>query len=286
MKLYSLTREGDSIVKSCSDVYDLLFKNRRYEEECEIFVITPHQYNKEFVNNDHVLLQIIKAWIEINSLKKGKIAEAWGKILFFADEVIPGSKIFKLNNCINKKYFVLVNGNNTEAFKLLKSRLFLFNVWLHIKNQRGLFHAAGIIKSEEGYLFFGPSGSGKSTISSFSSDLGYKVIHDDHIVVFKSNDNTLFISDITLLFPKVPLNAIFFLVKDIKNELFQLSQADTAKIFMNSFLESMGNSMLYNNFLKTAFKVSSEIARTVPGFKLHFKKSPEFWEIIREKLNI
>ena len=51
---------------------------------------------------------------------------------------------------------------------------------------------------------------------------------------------------------------------------------------MNS-LKEFGSHVLVDDVLKSAFSISTAMAREIPGYELHFRKSPHFWNLIDEQ---
>ena len=144
----------------------------------------------------------------------------------------------------------------------------------------GIFHAAGIIRGNSGYLFVGPSGSGKSTVAHLSATRGHTILHDDQVVVWPARPGEYVVKDLFSMNPDSPLKAIFFLLQDTIDRLDPLSTQLVAKRSLESFLDSSSRSVLFGPILRSAFASCVTLARSVPGYELHFRKSPGFWDVI------
>ena len=71
----------------------------------------------------------------------------------------------------------------------------------------------------------------------------------------------------------------FLLFRDHKDQIIQVGQNITIKRLMKS-LNEYGMHVLFGQVLQKAFATSAEIARHVPTYELHFRKSPDFWKLI------
>ena len=144
-----------------------------------------------------------------------------------------------------------------------------------------MLHAAGIVRDERAYLFFGHSGSGKTTVTKLSHK--YRVLNDDLLLLLPSGgewfvyatpfwnaehnkDNA---KDATL-------NKMFRLVQDEKDYIVRMDRGIAiAEIISNVPVipanQSWGNELLYR---------CEKIVDAVEVYWLHFRKTDSFWEII------
>lgn len=144
-----------------------------------------------------------------------------------------------------------------------------------------LFHAAGIVRGGQAFLFFGPSGSGKTTISRASAD--YRVLNDDLLVLLPENDawvahSTPFWNP-TQVKPEpacAPLTALFWLVQDQKVHLAALGQAQAVGQLISNVPVLAGQPALLPELLRRC----AEISRSLPVFALHFLPDGSFWQAI------
>jgi hypothetical protein len=289
MKLRSLTPLGRDVLALCSEVAAFLFPDQSDGNlNDEIVVITPHTPMRNDFGEESggtPWQEIHHAWQRIQSSQPRPEMNAWRVIQTYGQEIAPGCGIFHLRNGESPRLFCLLPEENlirtTDWFIGLLS---ILSSWWHIRNGRGLFHAAGITCEKEAYLFVGPSGAGKSTVSQLSVSRGYSIIHDDHVVVYQNQVDRFMSTDSSLSKPGVPVKHIFFLIKDTANHLVPLSPLTTTKELLENLFEYGGKEMFYGQTLRYAFATSAAIARSVPGYELHFRKSPDFWDVIDAEL--
>lgn len=167
---------------------------------------------------------------------------------------------------------------------------FLATYW-YASNKGLLLHSAAIANNRTGFLFLGEGGAGKSTAASLSASVGSSVLSDDlAFVVLRDNSRYELaaapgpVSRYTtnpLLRPK--LEGIFRLVKDSQDFLLPISQTTTAHIIFRSFEWSHWVDHLSLKTQSLAYRTACDIARSIPGYELHFRKSPDFWKLINER---
>jgi hypothetical protein len=134
----------------------------------------------------------------------------------------------------------------------------------------------------------GEGGAGKSTAAANSAAVNIPVIADDHVFILRDAEQDFTLS----LAPKwpsqlsthpdlrPPLRGIFVLVKDTVDRLIPVSQTRTARMLLKGFQELPTSALLSSDLVRQAFQTCANIARTVPGYELHFRKSPDFWDVI------
>jgi len=147
---------------------------------------------------------------------------------------------------------------------------------------------AKVLSNKTGYLFLGEGGAGKSTAATLSASLGISVLSDDLAFVINNNYHGFELaaapgqvsrySTNPILRPQ--LRAIFRLVKDTQDKIKPISQTTTAHIIFRSFEWSHWVDHLSSKTIELAYQTVCDIARTVPGYELHFRKSPDFWKLI------
>ncbi len=282
IEINSYSLQGKLLIQSSENVLSSLFQNNKEPISRKLTFVTPNPIIGDHLFRNDLWINIYQAWHNIIYLKKSSSISNWRVIYKYGHEVIPGMKLFKLRDDCDSSYFYLLNEEETESFSIFNILLFKLKAWSHIKNNRGFFHSAGIIIHDCAYLFLGPSGTGKSTISAFCEQLGFEVVHDDHVVVHKSENGYFYLSDFSSKKPQVFLKSIFFLIQDRNDKLVPLFHSKIAQCLFKSFFETIGEKILYGNCLINAFKFSSELARIVPGYELHFTKSLAFWKIIQD----
>ncbi len=134
----------------------------------------------------------------------------------------------------------------------------------------------------------GKSGAGKSTAALLSAEIGLPVIADElTFVISDATHNYRLAGMPTVKLPpegwtaiRPPLRGIFHLVQDTTNYLEPLSQRQTARLLFEGMMQTPSVPKLPDAMVGDAFRTASDIARTIPGYTLHFRKSPDFWKII------
>jgi hypothetical protein len=146
-----------------------------------------------------------------------------------------------------------------------------------------LFHAAGVVHRGSAYAFFGHSGSGKTTAASLSK--GKPVLNDDLLLLCRADSGwdawaTPFGKHRDLDTRSAPLRA-----------LLRLAQAPEER------LDSMPPGVALGELVANSPVVNADPARSVPllarweeiihtaaVFRLYFRRSDTFWEVIDARL--
>jgi hypothetical protein len=252
----------------------------------ELWIIHPDKSGTPGLSrleNNRVAEEIVSAWLLIRSSPPGTQLKAWRTIYKRGEEIAPALGVFRFRNSSRLRLFWLASETDPqELLARLTDLLPKLTAYWHALQRRGLFHAAGISHKGRAYLFAGVSGAGKSTVSTMSQAEGDTIIHDDHLVLFKDASRRWVVTDVAYSKDEQPLNGIFFLVQDVQVRLVPLSQVATASRLLED-LKEHGRYILYGDVLGQAFSTCAEIARSIPGFELHFRKSPDFWNLIDEQ---
>ncbi len=147
-----------------------------------------------------------------------------------------------------------------------------------------LFHAAGLLADEEVFLFTGGSGSGKSTVAALSPDK--LALNDDMILLrpegagWRAYGTPFWNGETTRRDGQTaagPVAGIYRLVQDRGDYLEPVTPAIAAS-------ELVANCPVVNGDpaeLPAVMDRCRELVRTVPLQRLHFRKSPDFWAILR-----
>lgn len=144
-----------------------------------------------------------------------------------------------------------------------------------------LFHAAGVVRNEKAYLFFGHSGSGKTTVASFSPE--GTVLNDDLVLLMPNQGiwwayPTPFWNAADAPAPSSPAPLV---------GLYRLKQDRSV------FLERMEPGVAVAEMLSNAPLISADASRSreliqrcqailaaVPAHALHFQTNDSFWRVI------
>jgi len=249
-----------------------------------------------------VLMSLHRAWQCICDSATGPLhyQEAYRKIMQFGEVFIsPDSRArriqtdkflfpldrrllrFRENSAVDR-FFILLSGNERFGIPLFFIN-YLANIWQIEQNNLPL-HAAGVIRKGELFLFIGSSGSGKSTISILSKEQGGHVLDEDQVVVHRRNSGA-FAADAwghNVVSSSIPLKAIFTLAQAREDRLVSLSRTQVARLLLKGHYEIMGLPLPVE-LLPRSLGIAADIARQVPGYELHFRKSPELWKLIDEQ---
>jgi len=287
MKLHSFSPLGNQVVEKCSNLAASLLHNGHHnyaDSQLAIITLDPPFEKNRLISGALIWEEIHQAWLQIGeSPSQGDLA-AWRLIHRYGEEIAPGLRIFRLRESKTPHYFYLVSQKEPfTAGARLNDLLFSLSTWHHVDQGRCVFHAAGVVHKDFAHLFVGASGAGKSTVAAMSKILGYRIIHDDHLVLYPDQVGNYLVTDMSLSIPGVPLKSIFFLNQDTTDRLVPLSALATTKGLLDGFLDIVGEHLLTDQMLRYAFAFSADIARRTPGYELHFRKAPEFWKLIDEQ---
>jgi hypothetical protein len=175
--------------------------------------------------------------------------------------------------------FILLKGD--EPHGLPVNELALLSDHWQLKQGFFALHASGVQHKGNLYLFSGPSGAGKSTVATLSLARGDRVIDQDKVLVHPRTGGGYSADGwgYGIVPCEVPLRAIFRLVQDAEERLIPLNQVKVGRLILERHNDVMGG-LLAEDLVRQSFHLASEIARQVPGFELHFCKSPDFWKLI------
>ena len=239
------------------------------------------------------LINLTSAWqtilaTDLEDAEKHK--QAWS-VIDELSERLPGHirhsrsllRRFKNSNQSNV-YFVLFTENDPEILPFYE----LNNLCNNWQIERGLIpiHSAGLVHRGKLLLFGGISGAGKSTLANLSSEQGEWVLDEDQLLL-KPQEEGLWQAQAwgySLRTNDAPITAVFKLVKDTDDRLISLSSLQTAHFLMDRVLDVMGLA-LEKKHLEQIFHRMAELARQIPGYELHFRKSPDFWRLIDAELH-
>jgi hypothetical protein len=154
--------------------------------------------------------------------------------------------------------------------------------YLTVLNSDIMIHASGVNNAGEGYLFTGVSGKGKSTMAKLWDNWGAQVIHDDRLIIRKTEEgyrmyNTpVYDNDYPL---DSPLNKIFIIEHGSENKMIQLKGASAVSQVMANCIQHSWDTGIISRHLEYV----SEMCRKVPAFRLHFKPESSVIDHILKK---
>jgi hypothetical protein len=252
---------------------------------CNLIVITP----QPDVILDPKYYAVAQAWASAREglRKNGSVSiNAWRALYEFGTPVNPDIFLFQDKNGGPNDYFCL---NPTDTIKppyqpswWIAKAIEALGLHWHVSRGGAMLHASGVERNGGGYLFLGKSGSGKSTVAGLSKLAGAGVVHDDQVMLGFKRGRWL------LAHPKngiySPLRAVFILKKSKNDDIVPLTPQATALGLGKSLLEFAIGQNLYGSWVRQAFHNVAVIARKIPGYELHFRKTPDFWNLIDAKL--
>jgi hypothetical protein len=208
-----------------------------------------------------------------------------------------GSNVDKLIYSKQRELFdpsILVVERSGEYLHL---QIYLYSLLLatywHVERGGFCVHSSAVARGNSGFLFVGESGAGKTTIAQLSTLIGYSALGDDLNFVISENTNTYRL--VAVPSPKLSpagysslqptLQGVFKLVQDCRDYLVPLSSMQTACILYDSFRQVPKTNLFSGNVFGLVLKTVASIARQVPGYELHFRKSPDFWKLIDERFS-
>lgn len=156
--------------------------------------------------------------------------------------------------------------------------------FIELLPRRGLLlHASGLVRDERAFLFPGPSGAGKTTIVRHSP--GLTLLSDDIVAVRLLSGNgpvkalgTVFYGEWGKPGEQIsaPLQGFYFPVKAKEDRLVPLN----AHAVLSRLLPCVCTFTTWRPRLQRVFELAAELAERVPGYELHFRQGPDFWQVI------
>jgi len=192
-----------------------------------------------------------------------------------------------------ERFFGLLVGDSSK--EEICVAIFIYSLylatWWHVVRQGLCLHCSAVSRNGQGFLFLGQSTAGKSTVARLSLELGHQVLGDDLNFVFPETEKHYLVAAGPSVQPlegayapiHSPVCGVFNLVKDDCDSLKSLSQKETAQALWESFRQAPTTAKLPPRLMGYAFETCCAMARTIPGYELHFRKSPDFWKLIDEQ---
>ncbi len=217
-----------------------------------------------------------------------RVLAAWRDLYALGKSVERNKLLFQDIDGGGKAFFALLPGDALKTpedhVKWIIHIIRTLAVYWHVLYGGTPLHAAGVSRHGYGYLFLGPSGAGKSTVAGLSEYAQGAVIHDDRLLVGRLGEDYLLLRDDCHIAPV--LRAVFLLRKGDTNRLTALGSQAIYAHLAKSILDYMvmdGRDLLAP-WTQQAFRNAAAIARSVPGYELSFRKSPDFWRVIDAEL--
>ena len=162
----------------------------------------------------------------------------------------------------------------------------------HVEHGGLNIHSSAVARGDNGFLFLGVSESGKSTVAQLSHSVGLSPLGDDLNFILSDPGRGYCLSAVPgaihspvgYSLQQPPLRGIFVLVQDRRDYLIPLTPMQLVRyLFDGSNVQSPYVHQFPDDLMEMAFHTVCDIARRVPGYQLHFRKSPDFWKLINEQ---
>jgi hypothetical protein len=145
-----------------------------------------------------------------------------------------------------------------------------------------LFHAAGIVRHGQAFVFFGHSGSGKTTVARFSSDS--TILNDDLVLLLPQQAGwtvhaTPFWNASQCGPPRpgsAPLAALLRLVQAPGVLIGRMNQAQA----LAEVISCIPVAMTYPGYSEVLVQRSMQLLTAVPAYRLHFLRDGSFWQAV------
>lgn len=176
-------------------------------------------------------------------------------------------------------FFILLRGD--KQFKMPIFELIYLSHFWQLESVGFPLHASAVIHHGGIYLFSGPSHAGKTTAAELSAAGGDTILDQDMVVVYNTNEGFYSANawGYSTMPSCMPIRGFFYLVKDHMDGITPLLRHHTARRVWEQSMHIPGPA-LPGEMKRKLFTRSSEFARTIPGYELHFRKSPDFWKLI------
>jgi hypothetical protein len=152
-----------------------------------------------------------------------------------------------------------------------------------LENGGIMLHASSVVRRGKACIFPGPSGAGKTTVVRNSPDL--PILTDELSVVQITSQNSKVIAWGTPFHgdwgqPGVemtaPVQGLYFVVQDHEHRLVPLSPTEAlARLFPCIWVYTD-----WEPRLRRVFELAVQLVERVPGYALHFRPDPGFWQVI------
>jgi hypothetical protein len=157
--------------------------------------------------------------------------------------------------------------NQMDPFEYPLDGLILY--YLTVIHGDVMIHASGINSNGKGYLFSGVSGKGKTTMAKLWDNRGAKVIHDDRLIIRKTDDgytmfNTPVYNDDRPL--ESALNKIFLIEHGEDNKLIPVKGANAVSLVMVNCIQHNWDYNIITGLLESV----SFLCDKIPVVKLYF----------------
>lgn len=203
---------------------------------------------------------------------------------------VDADAVIGQRDTVRFRVLVLDNHGADASQEVFGFSLFLATQW-HVDRGGLCLHSCAAARGDDGFVFLGTSGAGKSTTARMSLAAGMTVLGDDlnFVIPGASSDYRLSAAPSAVPVPgayaslQPRLRGIIVLLQDSHPSLVPMSSLQVARALFESFNQSPSAAKLSKEAAGAAFRSACAVARSVPGYQLHFRKSPDFWRLIDER---
>lgn len=215
-------------------------------------------------------------WIYIGySIKSGE---------FVVDQIAIFNSGHSICNIFHSDIANFRQGHNNSLSLLTTDQIILARL-LADKNA-AIFHSAGMIIDDQGFLFIGHSGAGKSTLTKMLRDQG-EILCDDRNIVRRLQEGwriygTWSHGDIPKVSPaSASLRAILLLEQASENKLIPLNDRREIVRRLPFFIIKP---LITADWWEKTLNLVGAIAREVPVYRLQFDRSGQVIDVLRTLL--
>ena len=256
-------------------------------------IVSPHKQGEETYptwlseNERRVYDQIHRKWATTLSLMSDSHTPAKFQCLRLRPRLYIGPISY------NQSFCLVDNEPHAQRAVAILLHSIMLATWWHVLRDGLCLHSAAVVHGDSGYIFLGDSEAGKTTVAKLSNAFGYPALGDDLNMLIRNEENSYRLAAIPspVLSPveysmlRPSLRGVFALVQDDCDYLVPMAPIQTARALFDSFMQTPCGGKLPDDVIGLAFRTCCDIARRVSGYKLHFRKSPEFWKVINERFS-
>lgn len=225
------------------------------------------------INIYHTDIQ--EAGLDINSFSD----ESSQDCFFIDDKVIHRDFASKRND--KYSYSLVCSHQDNDGFfnfmRMLMPKL------LFTKNRYIIHSSCVLTHNKEALLFLGHSGHGKSTMASLAGD---RLILSDDMNILDMNNLQVNAACLGHAYhtngsydESYPIKKMFWILKDLKNQEAQMSQAKASLLLLSSITNLFWDQLSKTEIEKVMIDVNI-ITQKISMSYLHFKKDKSIWSMI------
>jgi len=159
-------------------------------------------------------------------------------------------------------------GNSTDPMEYPLDGLILY--YLSAINADLMIHASGVSYNGRGYLFSGVSGKGKTTMSLLWDNIGAQVIHDDRMIIRKTDgiyrmyNTPVYRNDVPR---SAPVDRIFLISHGNENEMVQIREASAVSMVIANCIQHNYSPDMIARFLGSVSMMCSKVPVSTLSFR-------------------